>query len=116
MEPKVTQYEIDDDCVATVRFHRPGRGNSWTGRMHDGYRWICKLLDGDPQVHVIVVTGSDNVFCAGADFRALGNVRHTIDRHVQTGIVPAASKTPRATSISSADRGSSGCKRTPNFA
>lgn len=71
MDLKVTRYEIDPAGVATLWLDRPGRGNSWTGRMHDEYRWICKRLDDDPAVRVIVLTGAGSVFCAGADFKAL---------------------------------------------
>jgi enoyl-CoA hydratase/carnithine racemase len=68
---KVTRYEIDPHGVATLTLDRPGRGNSWTGRMHDEYRWICQQLDDDPAARIIVVTGAGNAFCAGADFKAL---------------------------------------------
>ncbi|WP_297662116.1 enoyl-CoA hydratase-related protein [Pseudonocardia sp.] len=71
MELKVTRYAVDDDGVATVWLHRPERRNSWTGRMHDEYRWICKHLDDDPAVRVIVLTGSGTTFCIGADPKAL---------------------------------------------
>ncbi len=71
MDLKVTRYEIDSAGVATLWLDRPGRGNSWTGRMHDEYRWICKRLDDDPAVRVIVLTGTGSIFCAGADFKAL---------------------------------------------
>ena len=71
MDLKVTRYEIDAHGVATLTLDRPGRGNSWTGRMHDEYRWICKRLDDDPAVRVLVLTGAGDVFCAGADFKAL---------------------------------------------
>lgn len=71
MELKVTRYDIDDDGIATLVLDRPGRGNSWTGRMHDEIRWICAQLEADPAVRVIVMTGAGNVFCAGADFKAL---------------------------------------------
>ena len=71
MELKVTRYEIDDAGVATVWLHRPERHNSWTGRMHTEYRWICKRLEDDPHVRVIVVTGSGPSFCVGADQKAL---------------------------------------------
>ena len=47
MELKVTDYTIDADGVATVRFNRPGRGNSWTSRMNAEYRHIMALLDDD---------------------------------------------------------------------
>jgi enoyl-CoA hydratase/carnithine racemase len=71
MELKVTRYEVDDDGIATLWLDRPGRGNSWTGRMHDEIRWICAQLDTDPKVRVIVLTGAGDIFCAGADFKAL---------------------------------------------
>jgi len=68
---KVTRFEVDDAGVATLWLHRPDRGNSWTGRMHDELRWICQRLDDDPDVRVIVLTGTGTIFCAGADFKAL---------------------------------------------
>lgn len=71
MELKVTRYAVDDAGVATLWLDRPGRGNSWTGRMHDEIRWICKTLEDDPKVRVIVLTGAGDMFCAGADFKAL---------------------------------------------
>ena len=71
MELKVTRYEIDDAGIATVWLHRPERRNSWTGRMHTEYRWICKRLEDDPHVRVIVLTGSGESFCVGADRDAL---------------------------------------------
>jgi len=71
MELKVTDYSIDPDGVATVRFNRPGRGNSWTSRMNAEYRHIMATLDGDPAVKVIVLTGAGKQFCVGADFKAL---------------------------------------------
>lgn len=86
MELKVTRYEVDDAGVATLWLDRPGRGNSWTGRMHDEIRWICARLDADPAVRVIVLTGAGNAFCAGADFKAL-------DHHLEAGHYdPALSK------------------------
>jgi enoyl-CoA hydratase/carnithine racemase len=71
VELKVTRYEVDDVGIATVWLDRPGRGNSWTGRMHDEYRWIVQQLDDDPAVRVIVLTGSESTFCVGADTKAL---------------------------------------------
>ncbi len=71
MELKVTRYEIDDNGVATVYLHRPERHNSWTARMHAEYRWIMKRLEDDPVVRVVVLTGSGEVFCVGADAKAL---------------------------------------------
>lgn len=82
MELKVTDYTIDEAGVATVRFNRPGRGNSWTGRMNAEYRWIMTELDENPAVRVIVVTGAGDQFCVGADFKALDHYAQTGDDYV----------------------------------
>lgn len=77
MDLKVTRYNVDDDGIATLWLSRPGRANSWTGRMHDEYRWICAKLDDDPAVRVIVLTGEGDIFCGGADFKALDHYTGT---------------------------------------
>lgn len=71
MDLKVTTFSVDDDGVATVRFARPDRGNSWTTRMNAEYRYIMARLDADPAVRVVVLTGTGKQFCVGADFKAL---------------------------------------------
>lgn len=71
MELKVTTYEVTDDGVAVVTLARPDRGNSWTHRMHDEYRWLMAEAEADAAVRVIVVTGEGRQFCVGADFQAL---------------------------------------------
>ena len=102
VELKVTRYTVDDAGVATVWLHRPERRNSWTGRMHDEYRWICKQLDDDPAVRVIVLTGSGHTFCIGADPKALsGYVRRstTTPRSRLTRRTPATVSVPSSTRI-----------------
>ena len=39
-ELRVTRCEVRTDGVATVTMDRPGRGNSWTVRMHEELRTI----------------------------------------------------------------------------
>ncbi len=73
MELNVTQYEVGGDGVAVVRLHRPGRGNSWTARMNAEYRWVMARLEHDAAARVIVVTGSGEQFCVGADHKALAH-------------------------------------------
>jgi enoyl-CoA hydratase/carnithine racemase len=77
MELKVTKYEIAADGVATLWLHRPGRGNSWSGRMNAELRWIMATLDNDPAVRVVVLTGSGDQFCVGADTKALDFYKET---------------------------------------
>jgi enoyl-CoA hydratase/carnithine racemase len=90
MELKVTRFTVDDAGVATVWLHRPERRNSWTGRMHGEYRWICKQLDDDPKARVIVVRGSGETFCVGADQRALAGYVET--GHYDPALAPDAER------------------------
>lgn len=91
MDLKVTRYSVDDAGVATVWLDRPERRNSWTGRMHAEYRWICKQLDDDPAVRVIVLTGSGDSFCVGADTQALS---HYVDADGYDPALPQDSEQP----------------------
>lgn len=88
MELATTEWDVDGDGVATVRLHRPGRGNSWTGRMHTEYRWIFTQLEADPSVRVAVVTGTPPHFCVGADTGALeyNQERGSYDTGLRDGV------------------------------
>jgi enoyl-CoA hydratase/carnithine racemase len=69
----VTRYEVADG-VATVTLNHPDRLNAWSGRMEREYRRCLAAADSDPEVRVVVVTGSGRGFCAGADLRALTDI------------------------------------------
>ena len=71
MDLKTMRYVVDPDGIATVWLDRPERSNSWTGRMHTEYRWIMKRLEDDPAARVVVLTGTGQTFCVGADRGAL---------------------------------------------
>ncbi|MFV0309708.1 MAG: enoyl-CoA hydratase-related protein [Desertimonas sp.] len=70
MELKATRVDIEGH-VATVWLHRPHRHNAWTGRMHAEYRWVLAELEANPDVRVVVVTGTPPAFCVGGDSEAL---------------------------------------------
>lgn len=63
-------YEIDQR-IATITLNRPHRRNAWTGRMHHEYRQALAEAEADPDVRAILVTGSGDGFCVGADMAAL---------------------------------------------
>lgn len=70
MDLKTTLYWVDDQ-IATITLNRPHRGNAWTGRMHTEYRYLLDQADKDPEVRVIILTGSGERFCVGGDSQAL---------------------------------------------
>ncbi len=72
-----TRYEVIDR-VALISLHRPHRNNAWTGTMDREYRQCLAAADADPDVRVIVVTGTGDRFCVGGDSKAL-------EGHVERG-------------------------------
>ncbi len=70
MDLKTTLYSVDDQ-IATITLNRPHRGNAWTGRMHTEYRYLLDQAEKDPEVRVIILTGSGERFCVGGDSQAL---------------------------------------------
>lgn len=70
MDLKTTLYSVDDQ-IATITLNRPHRGNAWTGWMHTEYRYLLDQAEKDPQVRVIILTGSGERFCVGGDSQAL---------------------------------------------
>ena len=70
MDLKTTLYSVENQ-IATITLNRPHRGNAWTGRMHTEYRFLLGQADNDPDVRVIILTGSGERFCVGGDSQAL---------------------------------------------
>ena len=70
METRTIRYEVADH-VARITLDRPHRRNAWTGRMHLEYRWAMTEAEAAPDVRVVLVTGSGDAFCVGADAKAL---------------------------------------------
>ncbi|HTN55852.1 MAG TPA: enoyl-CoA hydratase-related protein [Microbacterium sp.] len=65
------RLDIDDRGVATVTIDRPAVRNAVDQRTHDALNEVWELMEGSPEVRVVVVTGAgDRAFCAGADMSA----------------------------------------------
>ena len=71
MELKSTEFEVDQEGIATIWLSRPKRMNAWTGRMHTEYRYLLSRAEQDQGVRGIVVTGRGKGFCVGGDSDAL---------------------------------------------
>ncbi|WP_134765640.1 crotonase/enoyl-CoA hydratase family protein [Nocardioides sp. 1609] len=55
------------DGIATVRFDRPDRLNAFTDVMEAELMAVWDAVDADPDVRVVVLTGTGRAFCAGMD-------------------------------------------------
>ena len=56
-----------DDGVALITFNRPDQKNTLNSGMIDGLSEAYRSCDRDDAVRAVVVTGSGDTFCAGAD-------------------------------------------------
>jgi enoyl-CoA hydratase len=59
--------------VAVIRLNRPKAMNALNDNMMNELGDALYKFDADPSVNVIVLTGSDKVFAAGADIAAMAN-------------------------------------------
>jgi enoyl-CoA hydratase/carnithine racemase len=56
-----------DDGVLRVVINRPQRRNACTIEMYHGIKKAAVLADRDPSVDVLLITGTDDVFCVGGE-------------------------------------------------
>jgi enoyl-CoA hydratase/carnithine racemase len=72
------EVEVDQGVALVTLAGSDGRGrNAWSGPMSVEYRWALHHAHEDPDVRVVVVTGSGDTFCVGADTRALDQIGGT---------------------------------------
>jgi enoyl-CoA hydratase len=65
---------LREEClggVMTVTFDRPNARNALTLAMRRRLEELCATVDQDEGVQVVVITGTDPAFCAGADVKEI---------------------------------------------
>ena len=71
-EPLVTVEKLAAPArVALLRFNRPKVMNALNDALAEELAGHLAALDADPEVHVIVITGNEKAFAAGADIAAM---------------------------------------------
>jgi enoyl-CoA hydratase/carnithine racemase len=60
--------------VLVVTLNRPDKFNALTFRMFDEITALCRDLEGDDEVRVVVLTGSGRGFCGGLDLQAVADL------------------------------------------
>lgn len=88
-------YESDAG-VARVTLNRPERGNAITPRLLAGLVECVERADLDPQVHVVLLRGSGEGFCAGYDLLASAERMHSGGLEDSAGGAPADATDERA--------------------
>jgi enoyl-CoA hydratase/carnithine racemase len=69
--PQLVETTVDETNVGLLRLNRPDARNALSGEMREQLLGELRRLDADPEVRCIVLAGSDKVFAAGADIRAM---------------------------------------------
>lgn len=69
------ELRIDHD-IATVTLARPEKRNAMTLEMWRELAWLAAQLDGCDDVRAVVLTGSGDSFCAGADIAQFDELRN----------------------------------------
>ena len=60
-----------DGAVGVVTFNRPERRNALSAAMYHGFHTILPHLATDPDVRVLMLTGTGGAFCAGGDVKGM---------------------------------------------
>lgn len=77
------------DGIGTLTLNRPDRLNAFAGTMRQELADGLALLDGDPEVRVMVITGAGRGFCAGADVGYLAELSERDDADGLAALVEA---------------------------
>ncbi len=67
--------------VAVIRLNRPKAMNALNDNMMNELGQALHAFDADPAVNVIILTGSDKAFAAGADIAAMANYTYSVDTY-----------------------------------
>jgi enoyl-CoA hydratase len=67
----IVEATIDDFHVGLLRLNHPETRNSLSVEMREGIVGGLERFDADPEVRCIVIAGSEKIFAAGADIRAM---------------------------------------------
>lgn len=88
--PEVVTVEVAD-FICLITLNRPEKLNAVNGALATGLGKALEAADTNPDVRVIVLTGSGRAFCAGADLNAVGEGSAlTADGHVEWGFAGIA--------------------------
>jgi enoyl-CoA hydratase/carnithine racemase len=101
--PAQVETTLDEFHVALLRLNRPEARNALSPEMMEEIASELERLDPDPEVRCIVIAGSDEVFAAGADIRAMSERSFAEAlRHPAASFWPrvAAVKTPLVAAVS----------------
>ena len=72
--------------VAVISLNRPEVRNALNSQILRAIPEVIASLEGNPEVDVLVLTGTDPAFCAGLDLRELGDTGGNIEPEAQSSM------------------------------
>ena len=75
-----------DGAIATITLNRPEKRNALSDRLTPALRQVLPILEADPDVRVVVLTGAGKAFCSGGDVGGMGERRapSTVESAIRT--------------------------------
>jgi enoyl-CoA hydratase/carnithine racemase len=67
----LVETSVDESAVALLRLNSPETRNALSAQMRAQLTEELRRFDADPEVRCMVIAGSDRIFAAGADIRAM---------------------------------------------
>jgi 2-(1,2-epoxy-1,2-dihydrophenyl)acetyl-CoA isomerase len=68
-----------DSGIATITLNRPEKLNALAGHMRRDLAEALEHAGSDPEVRVVIITGTGRAFCTGADVRRMGELMESGD-------------------------------------
>jgi enoyl-CoA hydratase len=68
---RTLQYR-EDGAVVTVQLNRPQKKNSFNGELRQELEQALQAIASKTELRAVVITGGDEIFCAGADIGEMG--------------------------------------------
>jgi enoyl-CoA hydratase/carnithine racemase len=82
-EGEAVIYDVTASGVAVLTLNRPDRLNTWGGDIATAFYAGLDRAEEDPEVRVIVLTGSGKAFCAGAQLGAMGGAIDKVSESIE---------------------------------
>lgn len=82
------------DRIATITLNRPKQRNALSGETIRALRAAVGFAQGNDDIDVIILTGSDPAFCAGLDLKELGSGDGTLASTQPAADTPIAERGP----------------------
>src|SRR5699024_796034 len=79
MSEPVILFEKDEN-VAIITFNRPDKLNSVNAKLRDNCYELIKVIQDDPTIDAVVLSGNGKGFCAGGDLTEFGTDPSVIEK------------------------------------